>query len=47
MKKLFLWAYVGIGVLTLIFQIYVRFPVSVGAANCSLSFAKGIIWSVI
>jgi hypothetical protein len=47
MKKWFLWAYVGIGVLTLIFQIYVRFPVCVGAASCSLSFAKGLVWSVI
>ena len=40
-------AYVGIAVLTFLYQIWIRVGQCEGLANCALSFAKGAIWSVI
>jgi hypothetical protein len=45
--KRLLAAYVGVAVLTLIFQIYVRAPQCAGVTGCAVSFIKGCIWSVI
>jgi hypothetical protein len=45
MARKLLWGYVGIGVLTLIFQIWVRSGVC--RDSCSLSFVKGFVWAVI
>jgi hypothetical protein len=41
---------IGYGViagLTLLFQIYVRYPACTGIDDCGVSFAKGAVWSVI
>ena len=45
MARKLLWGYVGIGVLTLIFQIWVRSGVC--GDSCGLSFVKGFVWAVI
>lgn len=42
-----LYLYVGLAVLTLIFQIWVRSYECAGLQDCGLSFAKAIVWSVI
>ena len=39
--------YAGIGILTLIFQIWVRSYQCAGFEDCGLSFVKAIVWSVI
>jgi hypothetical protein len=46
-RPLLLWLYVGIGCLTLVFQIWVRWDQCAGVAGCGLSFAKAVVWSVI
>ena len=46
MRKL-LWAYVVIGVLTLIFELYVRIPQCTGAGSCAVSLGKGLVWSIV
>jgi hypothetical protein len=45
MTKKFFWAYAAIGVLTLIFQIYVR--AGVCGDECAISFGKAVVWAVI
>jgi hypothetical protein len=50
MKSLIKWLfglYVAIGIVTLVLQIYWRFPVCSGAMGCGLSSAKGVVWSAI
>lgn len=42
-----IWAYVIVGVLTLIFEIYVRLPQCSGTSACAVSFGKGVIWSIV
>jgi hypothetical protein len=42
-----LWAYGVIGVLTFLFQVWIRLAQCEGAANCALSLAKGVVWSTI
>ena len=44
MRKLLL-AYAVVAVLTLVFQIHVRS--SVCGTGCPLSYAKGVVWSII
>ena len=39
--------YAALAVLTLIFQIYVRYPVCSVAGNCAVSYAKGAVWSAV
>lgn len=39
--------YVVICIITMVFQIYYRYPVCSGVGGCSLSFAKGVVWSAI
>jgi hypothetical protein len=46
-KKIALWGYVGVAILTLAFEIFVRAQQCAGASDCALSFAKGIVWSLI
>jgi hypothetical protein len=45
--KWLLGLYVAVGIITMIFQIYYRYPACSGAMRCGLSFAKGIVWSAI
>ena len=45
--KLLLGLYVVLGIITMMFQIYFRYPDCSGAMGCGLSFAKGVVWSVI
>ena len=40
-------AYVVLGILTLIFQIYVRTGECSGFGDCALSYAKAIVWAAI
>jgi predicted benzoate:H+ symporter BenE len=50
MKSLMKWLvglYIVLGIITMIFQIYYRYPICSGAAGCGLSSAKGVVWSVI
>ena len=50
MKSTMKWPlglYVAIGIITMIFQIYYRYPVCTGVAGCGLSYAKGVVWSAI
>ena len=50
MKSFIKWlfgAYVIIGIITLVIQIYWRFPMCSGTMGCGLSFAKGVVWSAI
>ena len=50
MKSILKWLvglYGAIGIITIIFQIYYRYPVCSGAAGCWLSFGKGVVWSAI
>jgi hypothetical protein len=50
MKSFMKWLlglYVIVGIITMIFQVYYRYPVCIGAMGCGLSFAKGVVWSVI
>ena len=39
--------YIVLGLLTLAFQIYIRLDECAGAAGCSLSLAKAVVWSVV
>jgi len=39
--------YVAIAALTLMFQLYVRYPDCSGIDGCGLSFAKAAVWSMI
>lgn len=43
-RKLF-WAYVAIGLLTLVFQLWVR--TGACAADCTLSYGKAVVWAVV
>jgi hypothetical protein len=45
--KWLLTLYTVIGIMTLIVQIYWRYPVCSGTAGCGLSLAKGVVWSAI
>jgi hypothetical protein len=40
------WGYVAIGVLTLIFEFYIRLPICTAANNCGSSLIKGLYLSV-
>jgi hypothetical protein len=42
-----LWAYGVAGLLTFLFQVWVRLAQCEGAANCAVSFAKAVVWSAI
>jgi hypothetical protein len=42
-----LWRYAVAAVLTLAFQIWLRSNLCAGATACSISFAKGVVWSII
>jgi hypothetical protein len=42
-----LWGYVVIGVLTLIFELFIRMPVCMPSGDCANSLAKGIAFSII
>jgi hypothetical protein len=45
MVRKLLWGYLGVAILTLAFQLWVR---SGACGNdCTISFAKGFIWAVI
>jgi hypothetical protein len=46
-KKLLVWGYVAIAVLTLAFQISVRSSQCLDASDCGASFAKGLVWSLV
>ncbi len=39
--------YAALGLITMIFQIYFRYPACLESSGCALSFGKGIVWSVI
>ncbi len=39
--------YVALAIITMGFQIYYRYPVCSEPASCTLSFAKGVVWSAI
>jgi hypothetical protein len=39
--------YLAIAILTLIFQIYIRFHHCLGATDCGISVAKAVVWSAI
>jgi hypothetical protein len=45
--KWLLGLYIAVGIITMVFQIYYRYPVCSEAIKCGLSFAKGIVWSAI
>jgi hypothetical protein len=45
--KPLLGLYVIIGTITLVIQLYWRYPDCSGAIGCGLSFAKGVVWSAI
>jgi hypothetical protein len=50
MRSIIRWLlslYVALGIITLLIQIYVRYPNCSEAMGCGLSFAKGVVWSVI
>jgi len=50
MRSIIRWLlslYVALGVITLITQIYWRYPNCSEAIGCGLSFAKGVVWSAI
>ena len=40
------WGYVAIGVLTLIFELYIRLPVCTATIDCASSLIKGLYLSV-
>ena len=42
-----LYLYAGMGLLTLIFQIWVRSSQCAGIQECALSYAKAIVWAAI
>jgi hypothetical protein len=44
-KPSWLTLYVGLAILTALFQIWVRSSQCAGFADCGLSFATGIVWS--
>jgi len=46
-KPTWLTLYVGMAVLTAVFQIWVRSSQCTGMSDCGLSYAKGIVWSTI
>jgi hypothetical protein len=39
--------YAAVGIITLLIQLYWRYPVCSEAMGCGLSFAKGVVWSAI
>jgi hypothetical protein len=41
-----LWVYIGLGVLTLMFEFYVRLPVCTPNGDCASSLIKGLFLSV-
>ena len=45
-KSLF-GVYAAAAIITLLLQLYWRYPLCSGAIGCGLSFAKGVVWSVI
>ena len=47
LKGPLLAAYVVLGLLTLVFQIYVRTGPCTAAGDCATSYAKAVVWSVI
>ena len=46
-SRTLLWLYALAGVLTLLFQIWVRWDQCTGTVGCGVSFAKAVVWSVI
>jgi len=42
-----LWGYIVIGVLTLIFELYIRLPVCMPTNDCTSSLIKGFGFSVV
>jgi hypothetical protein len=46
-KKITLWGYAGVAILTLAFQILVRAQQCTGGSDCAVSFTKGVVWSLI
>lgn len=42
-----LCAYGSVGVLSLIFQVVIRLQQCSGTSSCTISIAKGIVWSTI
>jgi hypothetical protein len=47
LPKPLLWRYAIAAALTLAFQIWVRSNLCVGITACGISFAKGVVWSMI
>jgi hypothetical protein len=45
--KSLLGVYSALGIITLLIQLYWRYPVCSGAMGCGLSFVKGLVWSAI
>jgi hypothetical protein len=45
--KLLLGLYVALGIISMGFQIYYRYPDCSEAIGCGKSFAKGVVWSAI
>jgi hypothetical protein len=41
-----IWGYIAIGVLTLIFELYIRLPVCMPTNDCASSIIKGFYLSV-
>jgi hypothetical protein len=39
--------YIVVGILTLLVQLYWRYPNCSGATGCGMSSAKGVVWSAI
>jgi hypothetical protein len=39
--------YAAVGIVTLLIQLYWRYPVCSEVMGCGLSFAKGVVWSAI
>lgn len=45
--RYWLLGYAALGLLTFLFQSWVRLDQCQGAASCGLSLAKGLVWSAI
>jgi hypothetical protein len=39
--------YAGAGLVTLLFQLWIRYGQCAGATSCAISFLKGAVWSTI
>jgi hypothetical protein len=39
--------YAGVGLLTLVFQTYIRLDQCAGYPACTISLAKGVVWSAV